>query len=104
MNKETYTIENVSQHLNRLPGIKIQGMTIKIARNNQIGTKTWGKIDFLKAQGFNIVWLDDIEVNKSNKENTEINKIKRKNKHKFTIDTIGSVKKIMKDINLKNKK
>lgn len=104
MNKETYTVENVSRHLNSLPGISVQGATIKISPNTQIGTKTWGKIDFLRNNKFSIVYLATVEVNKKSKEDIEANRPIRKSKRKSTIDAVSSVKKVMKGINVKSKK
>lgn len=104
MSKEPYTIENVSRHLNSLPGITIQKTTIKINQNVSVGIKVLGKINFLKSQGFNVVYSSSTEANKRTKEDFEVERPVKRRKHKSGIDAVSSVKNAMKGINIKIKK
>jgi hypothetical protein len=56
MEKSKYQVEYVLQDLKK-KGCDIKGMTIDIEnayKNERIGNKSWGKLDFLFRQGFRI--------------------------------------------------
>lgn len=104
MTKETYTVENVIRILNRLPGIRVENNTIKTAEDLNIGSKTWGKIDFLKKNGFKHLVTNSIKPDKANKSSEEDFEEYRRKKKKNGIDTLSGVKAIMKPSNFKIKK
>ena len=103
MNKETYTVESVVRALNKLPGISIKGTTIRTLETITIGTKTWGKIDFLRKNGYNRMVVSSMGNNKVDRDIKEdIEEHRRRKKKK--IDTLSEVKEIMKQSNFKVKK
>jgi len=104
MTKETYTVENVVRILNKLPGIRIEGNTVRTAVGLNMGCKTLGKIDFLKKNGFKHLITSSIKVNKINKSSKEDFEEPRRKKKKNGIDTLSGVKAIMKPSNFKIKK
>lgn len=104
MSKESYTVESVVRTLNRQAGIRVEGNTIRTAVGITMGCKTWGKIDFLKKNGFKHLITNSIKpdkVNKGPKEDFEEHKRKKK---KNGIDTLSGVKAIMKPSNFRIKK
>lgn len=104
MAKEIYTVENVIWILNKVPGIKIKGNTIQIVEGINIGIKVWGKIDFLKKNGFSLNTVSSSSVVKEEKDSKkEFEERKRKKKNK-SIDAISGVKSVMKMSNFKIKK
>ena len=104
MEKEKYTIENITKILNKVTGVQITKSTIKVDKNTILGIKTLSKIDFLKKNGYNIIYVDSLkkvkEV-KSNKDNIEEDRRKKKKKG---IDVLSNVKSKMKLSNFKIKK
>lgn len=104
MEKEKYTVENITKILNKTQGIQISKLVIKVDKNATFGTKTLGKIDFLKKNGYSVEYINSLEhkkVNKSNKEDFEEHKRKKKKK---SIDVLSGVKSAMKMSNFKIKK
>ncbi len=104
MEKEKYTVENIMRILNKIEGIKISKLVIKIEKGSNFGTKTLGKIDFLVKNGYSIEYVDSLnnkKVSKSNKDDFEEPKRKKKKKG---IDVISGVKSAMKMSNFKVKK
>lgn len=105
MTKEIYTVENVCRILNSISGIQIKGKSIKITKTAIIGTKTWGKIDFLKRNGYTQEYVDAISDKiKSNKDSKEEFEVKKRKKKNIGIDVLSGVKAIMKPSNFKIKK
>lgn len=104
MAKEIYTVESVIWTLNKVPGIKIKGNTIQIVEGVNIGIKVWGKIDFLKKNGFSLTTINSSNIIKEEKDSKkEFGERKRKKKNK-SIDAISGVKSVMKMSNFKIKK
>ena len=104
MEKEKYTVENIRNVLNKIQGIQVSKDTIKVDKNTTFGTKTLGKIDFLKKNGYNVIYADSfkkVKEDKSNKEDFEEQKRKKKKKR---IDILSDVKSTMKMSNFKIKK
>lgn len=104
MNKEVYTIENVCRILNSTPGIQVKAKVIKTLETATIGNKTWGKIDFLKKNGYTHVFVTTIDNKKEYKDYKEEIEAPRRKKKKNNIDALSNVKSIMKMSNFKIKK
>ena len=104
MTNKTYTVEDVVRILNKLPGIRVADKTIRTAKGLNIGSKVWGKIEFLKKQGFKHLITDSIKPSKVDKGSKEDFEEVRRKKKKRGIDTITNVKSIMKPSNFKIKK
>lgn len=104
MEKEKYTVENITNILNKTQGIRISKSTIKIEKNSNFGIKTLGKIDFLTKNGYSIEYIDSLSIKKALKDNKDdFEEFKRKKKKKG-IDIISGVKTVIKMSNLKVKK
>lgn len=104
MEKEKYTVENIVNILNKIAGIEITKTQVKIIKDSTFGTKTLGKIDFLKKNGYTIIYVDSlkkVKENKGIKDDFEENKRKKKKKG---IDVLSDVKSKMKMSNFKIKK
>lgn len=104
MGKETYTIENVCRILNNTPGIQVKGKVIKTMQTAIIGTKTWGKIDFLKKNGYTHMFVATMENKKESKGYKEDSETPKRRKKNNGIDALTNVKSIMKMSNFKIKK
>lgn len=104
MKKEIYTVENVCRILNSIPGVQVKGKVIKTLQTATIGNKTWGKIDFLKKNGYTHTIVTKIENKKEVKVTDEDFEEVRRKKKKNGIDTLSNVKSIMKMSNFKMKK
>lgn len=104
MQKEKYTIENITSVLNKAPGIQISKLIIKVDKNATFGTKTLGKIDFLKKNGYTVMYVDSLSKIKFNKDNKEDFEEHRRKKKKKGIDVLSNVKEKMKMSNFKIKK
>lgn len=104
MDKEKYTVENIKNILKRILGIQISKDTITIDKNVVFGNKTLGKIDFLKKNGYNVVYVDSFKKVKENKGNKEDFEEQRRKKKKKGIDVLSNVKSKMKMSNFKIKK
>lgn len=104
MEKEKYTIENITSVLNRTQGIQISKLVIKVDKNTTFGTKTLGKIDFLKKNGYSIEYTDSLSNKKAPKDNKEDFEEYRGRKKKKGIDVVSGVKSAMKMSNFKIKK
>ena len=104
MEKEKYTVENITNILNKTQGIRISKSTIKIEKNSNFGIKTLGKIDFLTKNGYSVEYIDSLSNKKAPKDNKDdFEEFKRKKKKKG-IDIISGVKTVIKMSNLKVKK
>lgn len=104
MKKETYTVESVCHILNSIPGIQVKGKVVQTLQTATIGNKTWGKIDFLKKNGYTHTFVTKIENKKEPKVlDEDFGEVKRKRK-KNGIDTLSNVKSIMKMSNFKTNK
>ena len=104
MEKEKYTIENLIKILNKVQGIQITKNSIKVDKKAILGIKTLSKIDFLKKNGYNVIYVDflkKVKEVKSNKDNIEGDRRKKKKKG---IDVLSNVKSKMKLSNFKIKK
>ena len=104
MEKEKYTIENIIKILNKVQGIQITKNSIKVDKKAILGIKTLSKIDFLKKNGYNVIYVDflkKVKEVKSNKDNIEGDRRKKKKKG---IDVLSNVKSKMKLSNFKIKK
>lgn len=104
MAKNDYTVNEVVRTLNKVQGINVSGNTIRTIENLVIGIKVWGKIDFLKKNGFTHViskTIKNFKADKGDKENIEE---RRRKKKKNGIDALSGVKAIMKPSNFKLKK
>lgn len=104
MEKEKYTIENITSVLNKLQGIKISKLVIKIEKGSNFGTKTLGKIDFLTKNGYSIEYVDSFSNKKAPKGNKDDFEEPKRKKKKKGIDVISGVKSAMKMSNFKVKK
>ena len=104
MEKEKYTIENITSVLNKLQGIKISKLVIKIEKGSNFGTKTLGKIDFLVKNGYSIEYFDFLSNKKASKSNKDDFDEPKRKKKKKGIDVISGVKSAMKMSNFKVKK
>jgi len=104
MEKEKYTVENITSVLNRTQGIQISKLVIKVDKNTTFGTKTLGKIDFLKKNGYTIIYVDSLKKIKEDKGNKEDFEEHRGRKKKKGIDVVSGVKSAMKMSNFKIKK
>lgn len=104
MEKEKYTIENIKNVLNRIQGIQLSKDTIKVDKTAIFGTKTLGKIDFLKKNGYTVVYVDSFKKVKEDKDNKENFEEQRRKKKKKGIDVLSNVKSKMKMSNFKIKK
>jgi len=104
MEKEKYTIENITSVLNKTQGIQISKLVIKVDKNTTFGTKTLGKIDFLKKNGYSIEYTDSLSNKKAPKDNKEDFEEHRGRKKKKGIDVVSGVKSAMKMSNFKIKK
>ncbi len=104
MEKEKYTIENITSVLNKLQGIKISKLVIKIEKDSNFGTKTLGKIDFLVKNGYSIKYIDSLSNKKASKSNKDDFEEPKRKKKKKGIDVISGVKSAMKMSNFKVKK
>ncbi|MBP3201308.1 MAG: hypothetical protein J6M39_06635 [Lachnospiraceae bacterium] len=104
MEKEKYTVENIKNVLNRVQGIQLSKDTIKVDKNATFGTKTLGKIDFLKKNGYTVVYVDSFKKVKEDKSNKEDFGEQQRKKKKKGIDVLSNVKSKMKMSNFKMKK
>lgn len=104
MEKEKYTIENITSVLNKTQGIQISKLVIKVDKNATFGTKTLGKIDFLKKNGYTIVYVDSLSNKKALKDNKDDFEEYKRKKKKKGVDIFSGVKSIMKMSNFKIKK
>lgn len=107
MEKEKYTVENIVKILNKVAGIEItqsQAKIIKLSTYGTFGAKTWGKIDFLKKNGYNVTYVDSLSKVKFTKDNKENFEEQRRKKKKKGIDVLSNVKEKMKMSNFKIKK
>lgn len=104
MEKEKYTVENITNVLNKTPGIQISKLVIKVDKNTTFGTKTWGKIDFLKKNGYIIEHIDSLKKVKEDRVNKEDFEEQRRKKKKKGIDVLSNMKEKMKMSNFKIKK
>lgn len=104
MEKEKYTVEHIKNVLCKLQGIQISKDVIKVDKKAIFGTKTLGKIDFLKKNGYSVIYVDSlvkVKENKGTKEDFEEHKRKKKKKG---INVLSDIKSKMKISNLKIKK
>lgn len=104
MEKEKYTVENITNILNKTQGIKISKSIIKIEKNSNFGIKTLGKIDFLTKNGYSIEYIDSLSSKKAPKDNKDDFEEPKRKKKKKGIDIISGVKTVIKMSNLKVKK
>ena len=104
MEKEKYTVENITNILNKTQGIKISKSIIKIEKNSNFGIKTLGKIDFLTKNGYSIEYIDSLSTKKAPKDNKDDFEEPKRKKKKKGIDIISGVKTVIKMSNLKVKK
>lgn len=104
MEKEKYTVENITNILNKIQGIKISKSIIKIEKNSNFGIKTLGKIDFLTKNGYSIEYIDSLSIKKAPKDNKDDFEEPKRKKKKKGIDIISGVKTVIKMSNLKVKK
>lgn len=104
MEKEKYTVENITSVLNKLQGIKISQLVIKIEKNSNFGTKTLGKIDFLAKNGYSIEYVDSLKKVKENKGTKDDFEEHKRKKKKKGINVLSDIKSKMKMSNLKIKK
>lgn len=104
MEKEKYTIENITSVLNKTQGIQVSKLVIKVDKNTTFGTKTLGKIDFLKKNGYSVEYTDSLSNKKAPKDNKEDFEEHRRRKKKKGIDVVSGVKSAMKMSNFKIKK
>lgn len=104
MAKEIYTVESVVRTLNKVSGIKIKGNTIQTIEGAALGMKVWGKIDFLRKNGFNLVTVNSSKLDKEDKSSKRDFEEPRRKKKKKSIDAISGVKSVMKMSNFKIKK
>lgn len=104
MEKEKYTIENITSVLNKTQGIQISKLVIKIDKNTTFGTKTWGKIDFLKKNGYTVEYTDSLKKVKEDRGNKEDFEEQKRKKKKKGIDVLSNMKEKMKMSNFKIKK
>lgn len=104
MEKQKYTVENITSVLNRTQGIQISKLVIKVDKNATFGTKTLGKIDFLKKNGYTIVYVDSLSKVKFTKDDKEDFEEQKRKKKKKGIDVLSNVKEKMKMSNFKIKK
>ena len=104
MAKDNYTVDEVVRTLNKVQGINVSGNIIRTMENLVIGIKVWGKIDFLKKNGFTHIISKTIKTSKVDKGNKENIDEYRRKKKKNGIDALSGVKAIMKPSNFKLKK
>ena len=104
MEKEKYTVENITNILNKTQGIRISKSTIKIEKNSNFGIKTLGKIDFLTKNGYSVEYIDSLSNKKAPKDNKDDFEESKRKKKKKGIDIISGVKTVIKMSNLKVKK
>ena len=104
MEKEKYTVENITNILNKTQGIRISKSTIKIEKNSNFGIKTLGKIDFLTKNGYSIEYIDSLSNKRALKDNKDDFEESKRKKKKKGIDIISGVKTVIKMSNLKVKK
>lgn len=104
MKKEVYTVENICRVLNGMPGIQVKGTVIKTVQTAVIGNKTWGKIDFLKKNGFTHMFVASLENKKEAKVPKDEFEAPKRRKKNNGIDALSNVKNIMKPSNFKIKK
>lgn len=106
MEKEKYTVEDVVKILNKVTGIEAQAQVkiIKLSTYGTFGTKTWGKIDFLKKNGYDVEYIDSLKKVKEDKGDKEEFGEQRRKKKKKGIDVLSNIKEKMKMSNFKIKK
>jgi len=104
MEKQKYTVENITSVLNRTQGIQISKLVIKVDKNATFGIKTLSKIDFLKRNGYTVVYVDSLNKVKFTKDNKEDFEEQRRKKKKKGIDVLSNIKEKMKMSNFKIKK
>lgn len=104
MEKEKYTIENITSVLNRTQGIQVSKLVVKVDKNITFGIKTLSKIDFLKKNGYTVVYVDSLSKIKFTKDNKEDFEEPKRKKKKKGIDVLSNVKEKMKMSNFKIKK
>ena len=101
MDNKKYTVENIVNVLNRIQGIEVSKNEIKILKSVTLGMKTLSKVDFLKKNGYTVIYVDSLNKVrdiKGNKENFEEHRRKKKKKG---IDVLSNVKSKMKLSNFK---
>lgn len=101
MQKEKYTIENITNILNKVNGIEVFKTEIKILKSATIGMKTLSKVDFLKRNGYTVIYVDSLNKIKDVKGNNEDFEEHRRKKKKKGIDVLSNVKSKMKLSNFK---
>lgn len=101
MQKEKYTIENVRNILNKINGIEVSNIEVKILKTATVGMKTLSKVDFLKKNGYTVVYVDSLNKTKDIKGNKEDFEEYRRKKKKKGIDVLSNVKSKMKLSNFK---
>ena len=101
MQKEKYTVENITNILNKINGIEVSKTEIKILKSATIGMKTLSKVDFLKINGYTVIYVDSLSKAKDVKGNKEDFEEQRRKKKKKGIDVLSNVKSKMKLSNFK---
>ena len=104
MEKQKYTVENITSVLNRTQGIQISKLVIKVDKNATFGIKTLSKIDFLKRNGYTVVYVDSLSKVKFTKDDKEDFEEQKRKKKKEGIDVLSNIKEKMKMSNFKIKK
>lgn len=90
---ETYTKETIIKELNKVRGITVKSTKIIIEKDTPIGSKTWGKLDFLINKcGLFLIYTDK---NISNNKSTNREEKQRKPKAKERFSMARMVKKAM---------
>ena len=85
-------MDKVIRELKRVPGVSININTnsVIIKKDAAIGSKTWGKIDFLINHcGFKLIRTNDVIENKT-QDNTEVKWRNKKNKEEQRNSKINS--------------
>lgn len=101
MDNKKYTVENIVNVLNRIQGIEVSKAEIKILKSITLGMKTLSKVDFLKKNGYAVIYVDSLNKIKDVKSNKGDFEEHRRKKKKKGIDVLSNVKSKMKLSNFK---
>ena len=66
-----HTVESAVKSLKKVYGVEVKNNTIHIHAGATLGNKSWGKIDFLKKNGYDVIRTKDAVKKEKSVEKTD---------------------------------